>query len=73
MDIPWHERASLSWTEHGKVRGRSMPIGEAVDLYATFSDEQKRRAEIFLLKPIEIAPNAEILCREEIERLLVYR
>ena len=48
-------------------------IGDAVDLFATFSDERKRRSEIFLLQPIEIAPGETILEPAHIEQLLVLR
>jgi hypothetical protein len=73
MTIHWDQRVSLSWMEGGKVRGRSMAIGEAVDLFATFSNDKKSRAEIFLLKPIEIAPDEEILRQDLIEKLLELR
>ena len=37
MTIRWNETVSLNWAERGKVHGQLMPIGEAVDLFATFS------------------------------------
>ena len=73
MTIPWNQTVSLSWAEHGKVYGQSMEIGEAVDLFATFTDERKRRSEMFLLSPIEIAPGETILHPETIEQLIVLR
>ncbi len=73
MAIRWNQTVSLSWAERGKVYGQSMEIGEAVDLFATFSDERKRRSEMFLLNPIEIAPGETILHPEVIERLLILR
>ncbi len=73
MAIRWNETVSLSWAEQGKVHGQLMEIGDAVDLFATFSDERKRRSEIFLIKPIEIAPGETILEPEHIEQLLVLR
>jgi hypothetical protein len=73
MSIRWNETVSLSWAERGKVHGRCMEIGDAVDLFATFSDERKRRSEIFLLNPIEIAPGETILLPDQIERLLILR
>ncbi len=73
MAIRWNETVSLSWAERGKVRGQLMAIGDAVDLFATFSDERKRRSEIFLLQPIEIAPGETILEPAHIEQLLVLR
>ena len=73
MTIRWSETVSLSWAERGKVHGQLMAIGDAVDLFATFSDERKRRSEIFLLEPIEIAPGETILEPPHIERLLILR
>jgi hypothetical protein len=73
MTIRWNETVSLSWAERGKVHGQLMPIGDAVDLFATFSDERKRRSEIFLLEPVEIAPGETILQPEQIEQLLILR
>jgi hypothetical protein len=73
MAIRWNETVSLSWAERGKVRGQLMAIGDAVDLFATFSDERKRRSEIFLLQPIEIAPGETILEPPHSEQLLVLR
>lgn len=73
MKIRWNQRASLSWSERGKVYGRSMKMGDAVDLFATFSDERKRRSEMFLVNPTDVAPGETILPPEEIERLLILR
>jgi hypothetical protein len=73
MTIRWNETVSLSWAEHGKVYGQSMAIGDAVDLFATFSEDRKRRAEIFLLNPIEIAPGETILLPDQIEQLIILR
>ena len=73
MTIRWNETVSLSWAERGKVHGQFMAIGDAVDLFATFSNERKRRSEIFLLEPIEIAPGETILEPPQIEQLLILR